>query len=99
MATNTCSRTVLAGILAATLAGQAKAGSTKGPAPNFDAIVKTYIDQDATTHPVGATSSGLHAGDAVMDDQSARAHRVRSLFLPLAHHRPRHPHRRQTTAP
>ena len=74
MATNTCSRTVLAGILAATLAGQANAGSTKGPAPNFDAIVKTYIDQDATTHPVGATSSGLHAGDAVMDDQSARAH-------------------------
>jgi uncharacterized protein (DUF885 family) len=50
-------------------------------ARGYDAIVKTYFDQDAAMHPVGATSLGLHAGDAVLDDQSTQAHATEAAHL------------------
>lgn len=67
----------LAAAIAAGLAGQAAAS----PASGFNAVVKAYIDEDATTHPVNATSAGLHQGDKLLDDQSARAHRGEAFRL------------------
>jgi uncharacterized protein (DUF885 family) len=62
---------------AAILAG----AHAQAASPTYDAAVKTYFDQDAAMHPVAATSLGLHAGDALLDDQSARAHATEAQHL------------------
>jgi uncharacterized protein (DUF885 family) len=70
-------RTTLLAAAAFLAAGPVVLASSQGAlatAADYDTVVKTYADQDAAMHPVGATSLGLHAGDALLDDQSARAH-------------------------
>ena len=62
------------------------AGGAKAAAPDFDAIVRGYIDAEAISHPVNATALGLHQGDARMDAVSAEFHasEVRRLHRTLA---------------
>jgi uncharacterized protein (DUF885 family) len=54
--------------------------------PDYDATVKAYIDAEALSHPVNATSLGLHAGDAQMDAVSPAFHaaEVKRLHATLA---------------
>jgi uncharacterized protein (DUF885 family) len=77
---STRSRRALGASLAAVLASAAWP-ALAAPAASLDDVVKTYIDQDATTHPVSATSAGLHQGDTLLDDQSARAHQGEAFRL------------------
>jgi hypothetical protein len=55
-------------------------------APDYDRAVKTYFDQGLALDPVGATSLGVHDGDARLDDQSPAAHalEVKHLHATLA---------------
>jgi hypothetical protein len=71
-----------AALLAASSAMAAPAADTA--APNYDTVVKTYFDQEVALHPVTATSLGLHAGDAKLDDQSATAHTLEANHLHAA---------------
>jgi hypothetical protein len=70
--------TAALGMALALTCGRAQAAADKPPAkplpPDLGTVVQAYIDMEAQTHPVAATALGLHRGDAVMDDTSARAH-------------------------
>lgn len=50
-------------------------------AADLTAIAQSWFDQDVAMHPVGATSTGIHSGDAKLDDQSAQAHALEARQL------------------
>jgi uncharacterized protein (DUF885 family) len=50
------------------------AAGARAAAPDFDSIVRGYIDAEAASHPVAATALGLHQGDARMDATTAGFH-------------------------
>jgi len=62
------------------------AGTALAAGPNYDRVVKTYFDQALAMDPVGATSLGVHDGDARLDDESPAAHarEVKNLHTTLA---------------
>lgn len=55
-------------------APQPAAPQKTAASPALAAIAQTWFDQDVAMHPVSATATGIHTGDALLDDQSARAH-------------------------
>ena len=72
-------------LLLASLSAPALAASAA-----YNSAIKTYFDQDAAAHPVNATTLGLHAGDALLDDQSpgahaTEAHNLRATLDQLSH--------------
>jgi uncharacterized protein (DUF885 family) len=75
---------------AALLTLSAACAGHAAPGPSLEAIEQTYIDQDAAAYPVGATASGLHEGDKLIDDVSPAAHsaeiaRLHATLDQLAH--------------
>jgi len=70
--------------------GAVTARGAHAAGPDLDSIVRAYIDSEAAAYPVNATASGLHAGDALLDDTSPAAHRaevarLHASLVQLAH--------------
>jgi uncharacterized protein (DUF885 family) len=66
---------------AVTLSGGVLTAPAARAAADLDSIVRAYIDTEAATYPVNATESGLHAGDARLDDTAPASHRAVVQFL------------------
>ncbi|MEJ0045019.1 MAG: DUF885 domain-containing protein [Rhodospirillales bacterium] len=69
------------GTIALVLAAATAQAAPAAPAADYTSIVKSYFDHEEAAYPVAATSLGLHAGDARLDDQSARAHGIEAHRL------------------
>jgi uncharacterized protein (DUF885 family) len=79
-------KTVLLAGAAILAAGTFATPGARAAGSDLDGIVRAYIDSEAASYPVNATSSGLHAGDALLDDTSPASHRaeVQRLHATLA---------------
>ena len=64
-------------VLATALIGPAAAS----PADDYRGLVKAYFDSEWKASPVGATSLGVHDGDALLDDVSAAANQAEAARL------------------